>query len=578
MSAPTSGDPDTCSTAAAIERWARLRSGSALLARAIGLAVAAEAKGHACARLAADSMDLMALRSHRWVGDGSVVTPTVLTRDGEFFLWRNWRHEERIASAIGLRLGAIEPIHDAEIDADLDVLFPEAQAAISRDDDDRGAAQRRAAREVLGKHFFILSGGPGTGKTTTVLRMLLMLQRVAGRAGRRLSVALAAPTGKAAQRLSQSLRDGAEELRHRIGNGDDGWKVALDGLPDSARTLHRLLAWRPQHDRFGFDADNPLPFDLAVVDEASMVDLGLMRALLDALAPSAILILLGDPNQLVSVSAGSVLADLVASAAASPLGSHHVQLTHVWRTQGRLAEVYEAIRLGGRDALANLLTAEVGARWHSLHDAAALRQRLLQWLLRDEWAELDRICAAADSEPGSAFVALRRLQLLTALRDGPFGAGSINDWIDAQRRHRHDGSLWHPGRPIIVRHNDYGRRLFNGDVGVTVHRDGQLCVRFETTNADGRIEYRHLSPRELPEHDLGYALTIHKSQGSEYDHVAVLLPPDADHRILSRQLLYTGISRARRTLEIWSSEASLAAALAHRSERDGGLRQRLAAL
>ena len=578
MNKSTIGERDRFSTAAAMERWARQRSGSALLGRAIGMAASAEAQGHACARLDAESIDLQALRGHRWVGDGSTLTPAVMTDDGEFFLWRNWRHEERIAAAIAARMAAIESVDDRHIETDLQFLFSSEGAGSDASAENHGEAQRTAARDVIGKRFFILSGGPGTGKTTTVLRMLLMLQRVAGRAERRLSVALAAPTGKAAQRLSQSLRDGADRLRQQLGADHDDWKAALDTLPDSARTLHRVLAWQPQHDRFGFDIDNPLPFDLVVVDEASMVDLGLMRALLDALAPDAALILLGDPDQLVSVSAGSVLADLVASATEPPLAQYHVRLQHVWRTEGRLAEVYDAVRSGSRLRLAPLLVPEVGARWCPVDDPGALRQRLLHWLQQNEWVDLDRLCAAADAEPGTAFAALRRLQLLTALRDGPFGASTINEWIDAQRRRLHEGSAWYPGRPIMVRSNDYGRRLFNGDIGVTVHRNGQLRVCFESTNADGLIDYRFLSPRELPEHDLGYALTIHKSQGSEYDHVAVLLPPDAGHLILSRQLLYTGVSRARRTLEIWSSDASLDAALARLSARDGGLRRRLAGL
>jgi exodeoxyribonuclease V alpha subunit len=374
------------------------------------------------------------------------------------------------------------------------------------------------------------------------------------------------------------LRDGADQLRQRLADGDSEWKSALAALPDSARTLHRVLGYQPQNDRFGFDASNPLPFDLVVVDEASMVDLGLMRALMDALAPDAALILLGDPDQLVSVSAGSVLADLVASAERPPLSAHHVRLRHVWRTEGRLAEVYEAVRIGSRQAMSPLLISDVRAEWHPLDDQATQRQRLQQWLNRNEWLNLDRVTALPNTEASVAFAALRRLQLLTALREGPFGAREINTWIDTQRRRSHEGSVWYPGRPIMVRHNDYSRRLFNGDIGLTVRRDGQLSVCFETTNADGLVDYRYLSPRELPEHDLGYALTIHKSQGSEYDHVAVLLPPDADNRILSRQLLYTGVSRAKRSLEIWSGEASLNAALQKVSVRNGGLRRRLAGI
>lgn len=582
MSAAKRSDRTDLSTAGAMERWTQRRTGSPLLAQAIGLAAEAEAQGHACARLASDAFDLPGLRAlHTWVGDGSAPTPTVLTENGDFFLWRNWRHESRIVDAIAARVETDSPAIDTGIDEDLAILFADghpSQAADPAAHAAKAEAQRRAVRQVVGKRFFILSGGPGTGKTTTVLRMLLMLQRVSGRNGRLLSVALAAPTGKAAQRLSQSLRDGADQLRERLAPNDQSWHAALDRLPDSARTLHRLLGFQQHTGRPGFDSDHPLPFDLVVVDEASMVDLGLMRALLDALAPHAALILLGDPDQLVSVSAGSVLADLVASAEQPPLAEHHVRLRHVWRTQGRLAEVYEAVRIGRRAALAPLLTPEIGAQWHPVDNPNEVRRRLLAWMRREEWTPLDQITGTPDSDPSAAFAALRRLQLLTALREGPFGAAAINDWIDTKRRRSHEGTVWYPGRPIMVRHNDYSRRLFNGDIGLTIRHQGQLVVCFESTDADGRIGYRHLSPRELPEHDLGYALTIHKSQGSEYDHVAVLLPPEADNRILSRQLLYTGVSRAKRSVEIWSADASLTAALETLSERNGGLRRRFAAL
>lgn len=582
MNATIGSERRELSAASAMERWTRRRTGSSLLARAIGLAAEAEAQGHACVRLSAEALDLQALRMQRaWVGDGSTLTPTVLTEHGDFFLWRNWRHEERIVDALATRVCAQAPGIDAQVDADLAFLFDDEYARSAADPAAhaaKAAAQRQAVRAVVGKRFFMLSGGPGTGKTTTVLRMLLMLQRVAERQSQTMSMALAAPTGKAAQRLSQSLRDGAKQLRERLGRDDQSWHAALDRLPDSARTLHRLLGFQPQSGRPTFDADHPLPFDLIVVDEASMVDLGLMRALLDALAPHAALILLGDPDQLVSVSAGSVLADLVTAAEHAPLAEHHVRLRHVWRTQGRLAEVYEAVREGERATLDRLLTPDVGAEWHPVETPNQVRQRLLAWMRREEWSELDGISAAPDPAPAQAFCALRRLQLLTALREGPFGASTLNDWIDGERRRSHQGAVWYPGRPVMVRQNDYSRRLFNGDIGLTLQREGQWVVCFETTDADGRVGYRYLSARELPEHDLGYALTIHKSQGSEYEHVAVLLPPDANHRILSRQLLYTGVSRAKRSLEIWSADASLGAALAQLSVRHGGLRQRLAAL
>lgn len=560
--------PPPPSMAVALGRWARQRSGSPTLARALEEAAKAEHDGHACARLDAAGFDLNALRAHSWVSDGNHLAPLVLTEHGDCFLWRNWTHEGRIAAYIADHASTAGAALEDDAEADLQALF-------SGVDPIKGQSQIAAVRAIVGQRFFMLSGGPGTGKTTTVLRMLLMRQRIAQRAGTACTIAMAAPTGKASQRLSQAVRKGADDLRQSLAAQISDWETALATLPDSASTLHRLLGAQPREDRFRHNAEAPLPYDLVVVDEASMVDLALMRALLDALAPSATLILIGDPDQLVSVSAGSVLADLVAGAERAPLCHQHARLDHVWRTEGRLAEVYEVVRSGNRDALEPLLTPEVGAHWHQVDDAAALGTRLRHWMQRAEWQALDAAVTQADAHPSAAFERLRALQLLTALREGPFGATDINRWIDEQRRRQHERGIWYPGRPLLVRHNDYNRRLYNGDVGIALWHENQLKVCFETSDAEGNTHYRYLLPNELPNHDLGYALTIHKSQGSEYNQVAVLLPPDGENRILSRQLLYTAISRAKVGVELWSSEASLASALSNVIERAGGLRRRL---
>ncbi|MGE4072776.1 MAG: exodeoxyribonuclease V subunit alpha [Lysobacterales bacterium] len=551
----------------ALQRWALRRSGSAALARAIGLAVAAEADGHACVRLGAD-IDPGELAMHPWVGDGSELKPCVLTPSGDFFLWRNWRHEQRIAAEVAARISAAQAVDSEPLQADLDLLHAGM-------DPQQVAGQRLAVQSAMGKKLFVLSGGPGTGKTSTVLRLLLMLQRHGAHQGE-IRIALAAPTGKAAQRLSQALREGKQALAASLADRGEGWAEALKAIPESAQTLHRLLGFQPQHDRFRFDRDQRLPHQIVVIDEASMVDLALMRASFDALADEATLILLGDPDQLVSVSAGSVLADLVSAAAAEPaLGGHHAQLSHVWRAGGTLARIYAAIRRGAPDELQSLLAADAEQNWYPTDDPAALARQLQRWLGRPEWLAMQAQLTRADVDPHQAFAEMRQLQLLCALRSGRYGATELNAWIDAQRRQRLGGTLWYPGRPVLIRHNDYGRRLYNGDVGLTLPIGGELRVCFESLDADGALSLRTLSPRELPEHELAYALTIHQAQGSEYGHVAVLLPPDASSRILSRQLLYTGVSRAKRSVEIWSSAASLQAALNQLSLRAGGLRERL---
>lgn len=548
-----------------LREWALRKTHCAPLAAALARALAAETEGHACAVLREADLDLEALRRHPWVGDGRQRKPLVLTADHRAFLWRNWEHEARIAEALRERVGITGGL-DSDADADLALLFRGIDPVPAR-------RQIEAVRAIVGRRLLVLSGGPGTGKTTTVLRMLLLRQRIAQRAGRVLSMALAAPTGKAAQRLSQAVRDGITALQDALPKRDDGWQQAVATLPASAQTLHRLLGSQARHDRFRHGRGHPLPYDMVVVDEASMVDLGLMRALVDALGPQTTLVLVGDPDQLVSVSAGSVLADLVAAAEAGALPGHHVRLEHIWRAKGRLGEVYEAVRTADSSVL--LEAVDVPLVRYAVADRSTLQKRITAWLAREEWSAIHALADDPATPPQKLFAALRQLQLLTAHRSGPWGSDEINAAIDQRMRRRRGDSVWHPGRPVIIRHNDYTRRVFNGDVGITAQTKEGVRVCFEHTDGEGRVDYRWLLPQELPEHDLGYALTVHKSQGSEYHHVAVLLPPDANSRILSRQLLYTGVSRAKTSLELWATDEALQAALTRPIERLGGLRERL---
>lgn len=547
--------------------WALHKTGCAPLAEALARAMAAETEGHACAELDDAGLDLDALRDHPWVGKGRQRTPLVLTVDGRAFLWRNWAHEARIAEALRERVG-VEGDLDTAAEADLGLLFTDIEPVPAQ-------RQIEAVRAIVGRRLLVLSGGPGTGKTTTVLRMLLMRQRIAQREGRLLSMALAAPTGKAAQRLSQAVRDGITALQASLARADEDWQAALATLPASAQTLHRLLGAQPRLDRFRHGRENPLPHDMVVVDEASMVDLGLMRALVDALGPETTLVLVGDPDQLVSVSAGSVLADIVSAAEAGALPGHHVRLEHIWRAGGRLGEVYEAVRRADSAVLLGPLDTGLPLARHAVADRTTLQKRITAWLALKQWDEIHALADDPATPPDQLFAELRQLQLLTAQRSGPWGSDEINAAIDQRMRRRYGDTVWHPGRPVIVRHNDYTRRVFNGDVGITAQTAEGMRVCFEHTDSEGRGDYRWLLPQELPEHDLGYALTIHKSQGSEYHHVALLLPPDASSRILSRQLLYTGVSRAKISLELWATDAALEAALTHPIERLGGLRERL---
>ncbi|HEY6940326.1 exodeoxyribonuclease V subunit alpha [Dokdonella sp.] len=556
-----------------LAQWIRDRTGSDVLARAAQLASAAEGDGHACGRLAAfDAAEIEALRRHAWVGTGDVFRPFVLDGERRFWLWRNWRHEQRLADALLARCAArTRPLADAVLARDAATLFEDG-------DTERTADQRAALAAVPGARLFVLTGGPGTGKTTTVVRMLLMLLRHAGACGlpERPRIALAAPTGKAAQRLAQAIARGKDDIaRHIAGSAFDG---LLDAIPHAqAQTLHRLLGYQPSRNRFAYGAEDRLPTDVVVVDEASMVDLATMRQLVEALPASSLLILLGDPEQLASVDAGSVLADVVASATepASPLRGHVAVLRRVWRAGSDLQRAIEALRDGAAGWTARPGAAE-GAMLRACADGAALRACIDAWLERHA-AEHARLFSVG-IDPAAALALLRGSQVLCALREGRFGAAGVNARVSERlgARHGFDASrTWYHGRPVIVTRNDYARGLFNGDVGITVEDELGLRVWFETTGEEGDAALRSFSPRVLPPCETAWAITIHRSQGSEYDDVAVVLPPDPEHRLLSRELVYTAISRARRRAELWTTPSSLEAAVARRVERLGGLRARL---
>ncbi|HET8941753.1 MAG TPA: AAA family ATPase, partial [Rudaea sp.] len=296
-----------------LARWVRERSGSELVARAAYAVSVAEGEGHACAALAADTSfdaaQLRALRGHAWVGDGSTFTPFVCDAKANFYTWRNWQHETCLAKALLERAQARTlPIEANALATDIAELFADEIAQATR-------WQRVAVAAMPGAHVFVLTGGPGTGKTTVVLRMLLELLHHASACALpdHPAIALAAPTGKAAQRLAQAIAQGKQHLLQKL-SAESNFRALIDQIPhNQAQTLHRLLRYRPNDNAFAHGIGNPLAADIVVVDEASMVDLAMMRQLLDALRPDAVLILLGDPAQLAAVEAGCVLGDIVSS-------------------------------------------------------------------------------------------------------------------------------------------------------------------------------------------------------------------------------------------------------------------------
>ncbi|CAD7731369.1 RecBCD enzyme subunit RecD [Xanthomonas hydrangeae] len=507
--------------------------------------------------------------------------------------------------------------------------------------------QAQAAALALRRTLLLVTGGPGTGKTTTIARLLLLRIAQAHASNTPAPrIALAAPTGRAAERMAESLR---LAVTRAIANGID--PALADALPSSASTLHRLLGVIPDSPQFRHTADNPLPFDLIVVDEASMVDLPLMCKLVEAVADGTQLILLGDADQLPSVEAGDVLAAILQAAgpgdtlqpqdadalqpllgstptsstpASTQTGGHTVSHTHSGGLAGHrvhllrgyrqaddfaLAPLADAVRAGDADTALALLRSGELAGVH-FHEDGEDPLTLGRDALLAHWRAL-----ADAHDPAAALRDAARLRLLTAVRAGPQGARGLNARIEqllaetgSGARRLGSASPWFQGRLLLITENSYRHGLFNGDVGICLRSDaspssgrsdegpssppgqsaatanrhapgtdsraqGPLVAWFE---GDGDGQVRGFHPAALPAHESAFAMTVHKAQGSEFDTVWLQLPT-RDARVLSRELLYTGITRARRALHLAGSEAVIRAALARHAARISGLAWRLGA-
>ncbi|HEY8515116.1 MAG TPA: exodeoxyribonuclease V subunit alpha [Candidatus Binatia bacterium] len=569
-----------------------------------------------------------ALRASPLVGapdDPDEATPLVLDAQGRLYLRRYWSHEQRLAAAIRARAsddGQRGGARNDELEAALDRLFgpasaspeappsgatpvavPSAPPAPSSTARSRGArddrqlalqldapssdarsdtssnarpdasasrgddAQRAAARTAATRRLCVISGGPGTGKTSTVVKILALLAEQRLRAGEPPPRALLlAPTGKAAMRLTESIRNAKAQLAC-----DDEVRAAI---PEASSTIHRALGViEGSTTRFRHHRDNPLPADVVLVDEASMVDLALMARLVDAVPDEARLILLGDKDQLASVEAGAVLGELCAEPRDDgPLGRCIVHLTRSWRYRPG----------SGIEALARAINAG---------DAA----RALEIVADPAYPDVTRVDPARDqalspaleaqvmdgfapyfeaSDAGERLRALERFRVLCAHRRGPHGVETANSEIESALatagRIERGGGATYAGRPIIVTRNDYQLELFNGDVGTIVEVGGRKLAFFAAADGAQRL----LSPARLPPHETVFAMTVHKSQGSEFDRVAVLLG-DRPSPLMTRELLYTAVTRARQSVVLHATEEVIAAAVARPTERASGLRDAL---
>lgn len=515
-------------------------------------------------------------------GDGDF-TPLILEH-GRLYLARYQAYERQLAEQLLQRAADLPEVDEAQLSESLTRLF--AFNSLSQAGQQQPDWQRLAAAQAVRRKLAVISGGPGTGKTTTVVRLLAALLEQPGcehPGGAPLAIGLAAPTGKAAARMAEAIRNAKAQLPV-----SEAIKAAL---PDEARTLHRLLGSRGDSPQVRHHAANPLALDVLVVDEASMVDLALMAKLLDALPPTARLILLGDKDQLCAVEAGAVFAELCegrgfdaqaanelqritgqqvpVSQPSSQLGDAVVLLTHSHRFAGDsgIGELARRINGGDVSGTLNLLKED---RSDLAWNAAPTPNDLLECL--DQGYE-PYISAAKSADPAAAFAAFNTFRALCAQREGAWGVAGINEALEARIKRRSQVASrerWYVGRPVMVRQNDYALGLFNGDIGICLHTEYGLRVFFE-----GEEGYRPFAPARLPSHDSAFAMTVHKSQGSEFSEVLLVLP-ELPSPLLSRSLFYTGITRAKHKVEIWALPARLGEAVATRAERAAGLAERLA--
>jgi len=489
------------------------------------------------------------------VGRPGDYAPLVLDGAGRLYLHRSWDYERQVADGILLH-SAARPVDEALLAAALERYFPPGG--------EEPDYQREAARAALTRGFTVVSGGPGTGKTATVARILALIAELADKPPR---IALATPTGKAAMRLRRSIMQATECLPIREG--------LRQALPTEVATIHRLLGVVPGNAACRHNRDNRLACDVLVVDEASMIDLPLMARLLEALPDSACVILLGDRDQLASVEAGAVLADICAGPSV-PRGGEPgrpavVHLTRSYRF-GRDSGIGNLSRLvnagDGRAALELLASGAHGdVAWRPLPAGRAFAGAFMERVQ----AGYDAYSRAAT--PPAALEELERFRVLTPHRTGAGGAEELNRLCrDALGLHDRDGRQGGRLMPVMVTGNNYELGLFNGDTGVLMDEpaSGRLAAWFD----DPDTGLRRLSPLRLPPHESAFALTVHKSQGSEFDRVLLILPEHLSEA-LGRELLYTALTRARTFVEIWGTEDIFCRAVERRTARGSGLRERL---
>jgi len=516
------------------------------------------------------------LRSSGVVGDPGEFAPLILDQSDRLYLQRYWKYENELGRNLQARLRDKSPrdFDPADLTQGIAELFPGPSDL-----------QKLAAFVAATSRLCVISGAPGTGKTRTIVFICALLITLAGKY--ELSFALAAPTGKAAARLKETI-------------AQTGVSLHLSGklkLPADASTIQRLLGARGDSPHFRHNAKNPLTADVVIVDEASMIDLALLAKLFDAIRPDARIILVGDKDQLASVEAGSAFRDICtpgfelgvsvslaeafaeitgqkldgASADQAPIHSVVVELRRNYRfTPGAgIAELSNAVNRGDAVAAIAVLKRGGSIRWRPTPSLKNFERELRERVF-PRFEKLLRL-----SEPAVALKRLAEFAVLCALRRGPFGAETVNALLEGMLFETgliEGAGRYHAGEPIIVVRNDYNVGLFNGDLGIVLPDavTGELRVFFR---GEGD-EVLNFAPGRLPAHEPAFALTVHKSQGSEF-HDALVILPERDAPVLTRELVYTGITRVRETVEVWASEEILRQTIGRKIERSSGLRERL---
>ncbi len=529
---------------------------------------------------------IAALSQSSVVGTPGEYKPLILDDAGRLYFYRYWSYERNLIESISLRLEVSNFARSSRNGEELNRLFKSSHTIPNW--------QKIAAFTALSGKFCVISGGPGTGKTYTVASIITLL--IKEKPDTRISIC--APTGKAAARLQESISRSGQLLNRK----DCGQEFKRF----EATTIHRLLGASGDLTRFRYNRDNPLVTDVLIVDEASMVSLSLMSRLMDALAPETNVVLLGDRNQLSSVEAGSVLGDICDAAdinqfsaemqqryqqmtgeaiSVSPitkgtgnsfaLSDHIVELHHSYRfaSDSGIGDLSHAINEGDVEQAMAIL-GDKAQEWVTVSDLPAV-QNLKKELQRVVSNHFESAIKAESLE--RAFDTYNRFRILCSHRLGTYGVAQLNGMVEEILKERgliNRVDRFYQGRLVIIKENDYSVGLFNGDTGlIRKDENGELKVFFKTEEGN----FKSITPVRLPRHESAYALTVHESQGSEFDEVVIVLKESASS-FLSRELLYTAITRARKGLMLWSDKQVLCQAVTRKVERASGLKDGLKSL